>query len=55
MQRHELLELLKKLKLHGMVGTFDETVTPTPRFTFWGFWSFLNCSVNPKIESGGAG
>ena len=27
MQRHELLELLKKLKLHGMVGTFDETIT----------------------------
>jgi DNA replication protein DnaC len=27
MQRHELFELLKKLKLHGMVGTFDETVT----------------------------
>lgn len=27
MQRHELLELLKELKLDGMVGTFDETVT----------------------------
>jgi DNA replication protein DnaC len=27
MQRHELFELLKKLKLHGMVSTFDETVT----------------------------
>ena len=27
MHRHEILELLKKLKLHGMVATFDETVT----------------------------
>jgi DNA replication protein DnaC len=27
MQRHELIDLLKKLKLYGMVNTFDETVT----------------------------
>ena len=27
MQRHEVIELLKALKLHGMVGTFDETIT----------------------------
>ena len=27
MQRHELIDLLKTLKLSGMVSTFDETVT----------------------------
>ena len=27
MQRHEIIELLESLKLHGMVSTFDETVT----------------------------
>lgn len=27
MQRHELIDLLKRLKLYGMVSTFDETVT----------------------------
>lgn len=27
MQRHEVIEQLKSLKLHGMVSTFDETVT----------------------------
>ena len=27
MQRHEVIELLGVLKLHGMVSSFDETVT----------------------------
>ncbi|MBU1455908.1 MAG: ATP-binding protein, partial [Proteobacteria bacterium] len=27
MQRHEVIKLLGALKLHGMVSTFDETVT----------------------------
>ena len=27
MQRHEVIELLGALKLHGMISTFDETVT----------------------------
>ena len=27
MQRHEVVGLLKQLKLHGMVGTFDETLS----------------------------
>jgi len=31
MQRHELIDLLKELKLHGMVDAFDEVVTQGTR------------------------